>query len=40
MIAANYTRFPEIKHEVISLGIHEEKVQYINSWLEREGIIS
>ena len=31
MIAANYTRFPEIKCEAIKLGIPEEKIQYINS---------
>jgi hypothetical protein len=31
LIAANYTRFSEIKREAIALGIDENKVQYINS---------
>jgi hypothetical protein len=31
LIAANYTRFPEIKREAVALGIDESKVQYINS---------
>ena len=31
LIAANYTRFPEIKHNAIVMGIPEIKIQYINS---------
>jgi len=31
LIAANYTRFPEIKREAVALGIDESKIQYINS---------
>jgi len=31
LIAANYTRFPEIKREAVALGVDENKVQYINS---------
>lgn len=31
LIAANYTRFPEIKKEALDMGIPEEKIQYINS---------
>lgn len=34
LIAANYTRFPEIKKEAIALGIPESKIQYINSLSE------
>lgn len=31
LIAANYTRFPEIKREALEMGIPEMKIQYINS---------
>lgn len=34
LIAANYTRFPEIKRDALELGIREEKIQYINSLSE------
>lgn len=34
LIAANYTRFPEIKKEALALGIKESKIQYINSLSE------
>lgn len=34
MIAANYTRFPEIRKEAIELGVPKEKIQYINSLTE------
>ena len=34
MIAANYTRFPEIRKEAIEIGIPVEKIQYINSLCE------
>ncbi len=34
MIAANYTRFPEIREEAIKFGVPKEKIQYINSLTE------
>lgn len=34
LIAANYTRFPEIKKEALSIGVPEIKIQYINSLSE------
>lgn len=34
MIAANYTRFPEIREEAVKLGVPKEKIQYINSLSE------
>lgn len=34
LIAANYTRFPEIKKEALEIGIPENKIQYINSLAE------
>jgi len=34
LIAANYTRFPEIKKEAMEIGIPESKIQYINSLAE------
>ena len=30
LVAANYTRFPEIRDEAISLGVDAEKIKYIN----------
>ena len=32
LIAANYTRFPEIKREAVAMGIEENKILYINSF--------
>jgi len=34
LIAANFTRFPEIKQEALALGVPEEKIQYITSLME------
>lgn len=34
LIAANYTRFPEIRKQAIELGIEDRKIQYINSLSE------
>lgn len=34
LIAANYTRFPEIKREALAIGVPEAKIQYINSLSE------
>ncbi len=34
LIAANYTRFPEIKREALELGVPESKIQFINSLSE------
>ena len=31
LIAANYTRFPEIRNEAVSLGVSEDKIRFINS---------
>lgn len=31
LIAANYTRFPEIREEALALGVPAAKIQYINS---------
>ena len=34
LICANYTRFPEIRHQAMELGVEKEKIQYINSLSE------
>lgn len=34
LICANYTRFPEIRKQAITLGVEKEKIQYINSLSE------
>lgn len=34
LIAANYTRFPEIRRQAVELGIEDRKIQYINSLSE------
>ena len=30
LLAANYTRFPEIKQQALALGIVPDKIKYIN----------